>query len=364
MRVALDEQIFAVQPYGGISRLFYEMASAFVRDPALGVDLERLDAPVVNEYLLSDHELASRLGVRRASGPYRALGHYMARRRRTAPADVVHNTFYMPRGLGEHPSSRRVVTVYDMIPELLPKTRRRLDFLTEKHKYVRRADHIICISESTRRDLLRMYPDIHAPVTIAYPGVGPAFRPDAHSSRPRPEPYILHVGNRSSYKDGATLLRAFRRIACLFPGHTLYLVGGGPLTRDERDLLSSAGLMGRVHQESLPDADVPAAYAAAAVTVFPSRYEGFGLPGVEAMASGSPLILADTSSLPEVGGSAARYFPPGDDKALAAVLTDVLGDPGAQREMRQAGLTQARLFSWTGYALANVEAYRAVLGEG
>jgi alpha-1,3-rhamnosyl/mannosyltransferase len=114
----------------------------------------------------------------------------------------------------------------------------------------------------------------------------------------------------------------------------------------------------------VPDADVPAAYAAADVTVFPSRYEGFGLPGVEAMASGSPLVLAETSSLPEVGGSAARYFPPGDDRALAAVLTDVLGDSGTQREMRQAGLAQAQLFSWPRYAHANVEAYRAVLGEG
>ena len=364
MRVALDEQIFAVQAYGGISRLFYEMASAFVRDPELGVKLERLDAPVVNEYLLADRELAGRLGVRRASGPYRALGHYVARRRRKAPADVVHNTFYMPRGLGEHPSSKRVVTVYDMIPELLPKTRRRLDFLTEKHKYVRRADHIICISESTRRDLLRMYPDIHAPVSIAYPGVGPAFRPDARSSRSWSEPYILHVGNRSSYKDGATLLRAFTLIAQPFPDHILYLVGGGALTKEEREILAPAGLLGRIRQESLPDSDVPGAYAAATVTVFPSRYEGFGLPGVEAMASGSPLVLADTSALPEVGGTAARYFPPGDERTLASVLADVLGDAEAQREMRQAGLEQARGFSWSGYASANVEAYRAVLGEG
>lgn len=361
MRVALDEQIFAVQAYGGISRLFYEMASAFIRDPGLGVELERLDAPVVNEYLLADRDLAARLGVRRASGPYRALAHYIARRRRTAPAEVVHNTFYMPRGLGEHPSSRRVVTVYDMIPELLPKTRRRLDFLTEKHKYVSRADHIICISESTRRDLLRVYPDIHAPVTIAYPGVGPAFRPDAAGTRVLPEPYILHVGNRSSYKDGATLLRAFAHVAGEFPEHTLYLVGGGPLTKTEREILAPAGLVGRVKQESLPDDEVPAAYARAAVTVFPSRYEGFGLPGVEAMASGSPLILADTSSLPEVGGTAARYFPPGDDRTLAHVLADVLQGQAVRQQMRQAGVEQARLFTWSGYASANVEAYRAVL---
>jgi glycosyltransferase involved in cell wall biosynthesis len=362
VRVALDEQIFAIQAYGGISRLFYEKASAFVRDPGLDVELDPLDAPVVNEYLLSDAELSTRLRVTRAAGPYRALAHYFARRRRRSPADVVHNTFYLPRGLSEHPSSRRVVTVYDMIPELLPKTRRRMDFLTEKHRFVQQAQQIVCISESTRRDLFRVYPDIHAPVTIAYPGVGPAFRPDAPREDGFPEPYLLHVGNRSSYKDGATLIRAFATISSRFPDHTLFLVGGGPLTRGERELVSAAGISDRVRQESLPDEAVPAAYAQAAVTVFPSRYEGFGLPAVEAMACGSPLVLADTSSLPEVGGEAARYFPPGDDAALAAVLVELLGDDDQRARMHGRGLVQAARFTWSGYAAANVEAYRAALG--
>jgi glycosyltransferase involved in cell wall biosynthesis len=362
VRVALDEQIFAIQAYGGISRLFYEKASAFVRDPGLGIDLDPLDAPVVNEYLLSDQELSSRLRVRRAAGPYRALAHYFARRRRRSPADVVHNTFYLPRGLSEHPSSRRVVTVYDMIPELLPRTRRRMDFLTEKHRFVQQAQQIVCISESTRRDLFKVYPDIHAPVTIAYPGVGPAFRPDAARREGFPEPYLLHVGNRSSYKDGATLIRAFAAISARFPDHVLFLVGGGPLTRSERDLVNAAGIAGRVRQESLPDDAVPAAYAQAVATVFPSRYEGFGLPAVEAMACGSPLVLADTSSLPEVGGDAARYFPPGDDTALAGVLADVLADDGQRADMHARGLRQAARFTWSGYAAANVEAYRAALG--
>lgn len=362
MRVALDEQIFAVQAYGGISRLFYEKASAYVRDSSLGVSVDPLDAPVVNEYLLHDAELSRLLRVRRAPGPYRALAHYFARRRRQQDVDVVHNTFYLPRGLSEHAGSRRVVTVYDMIPELLPSTRRRMDFLTEKHAYVRRADHVVCISESTRRDLLRVYPDIHAPVTIAYPGVGPSFRPDLPRVEGLPEPYLLHVGNRSSYKDGATLLRAFALIASDFPDHTLFLVGGGPLTRAERDLIDSAGLQSRVQQRSLPDSQVPAVYAQATVTVFPSRYEGFGLPAVEAMAAGSPLVLADTSSLPEVGGEAALYFPPGDDRALAHVLTDALRDEGARMNLRRLGLDRARSFTWSRYAAANVEAYRAVAG--
>lgn len=361
MRVALDEQIFAVQPYGGISRLFYEKAGAYVRDAAFGIGLEPLDAPVVNEYLLNDSELSARLGVRRVKSPYLALSHYLMRRRRRAEVDIVHNTFYLPRGLAEHRSARRVVTVYDMIPELLPRTRRRMDFLTEKHAYVRQAHHIVCISESTRRDLMRVYPDIHVPVTIAYPGVSEAFAPRLDRVADFPEPYILHVGNRSSYKDGMTLLRAFARIAKTFPDHALFLVGGGPLTREERDLITSARLSQRVHQRALPDSDVPGAYAQAAVTVFPSRYEGFGLPAVEAMASGSPLILADTSSLPEVGGEAALYFPAGDDVELAERISAVLSDGAAAVELRNAGFTQAAKFTWRGYAAANVDAYTAAL---
>jgi glycosyltransferase involved in cell wall biosynthesis len=361
VRIALDEQIFAVQPYGGISRLFYEQAKAFVGDPSLDVDLAALDAPIVNEYLLGDPVLAAHLRVTRAGGPYRALAQYFSRPRRRQPADIVHNTFYLPRGLSEHRNSRRVVTVYDMIPELLPKTRRRMDFLTEKHKYVQQADHIVCISESTRRDLFRVYPEIHAPVTIAYPGVGPAFHPQATHHAGFPEPYILHVGNRASYKDAATLLRAFAAVSPVRPDLTLFLVGGGPLTRAEREFCSSAGITGRVVQLSVPDEDVPSVYAQALVTVFPSRYEGFGLPAVEAMACGSPLVLADTSSLPEVGGDAALYFPPGDDVALAQILTDLLSDSSTRTELGIRGIEQAGKFSWSGYAAANAHAYRLTL---
>ena len=361
MRVALDEQIFAVQSYGGISRLFYEKASAFVRNQELGISLEPLDAPIINEYVLADAELSSHLAVRRAGGPMPALAHYFARRRRQQPTDIVHNTFYLPRALRDHSSAKRVVTVYDMIPELMPKTRRRMDFLTEKHRYVQRADHIICISESTKRDLLRIYPDISAPVTIAYPGVGPAFHPNVTTVEDFPEPYVLHVGNRAGYKDGETLYRAFAAIAGDFPELTLFLVGGGEPTRQEAALFAELGITQRVSQRSLSDDQVPAAYDQAALTVFPSRYEGFGLPALEAMATGSPLVLADTSSLPEVGGSAARYFAPGDSHALSEVMADVLSNTALSTEMRERGYEQARKFSWTEYARAHVLAYAEAL---
>jgi glycosyltransferase involved in cell wall biosynthesis len=97
------------------------------------------------------------------------------------------------------------------------------------------------------------------------------------------------------------------------------------------------------------------------VTVFPSRYEGFGLPAVEALACGCPLVLADTSSLPEVGGEAAHYFPPGDDRALAEILRSLLESESLRTSMRQIGFEQAAKFTWHGYAEANAHAYQAAL---
>ena len=362
MRLALDEQIFAVQAYGGISRDFVEQIRVMRDASEWNIELSPLRAPIVNEFVLQDPDLTEYLNVRRAPGPYRALAHYWRRSRRRERVDVVHNTFYLPRGLGDHPGAKRVSTIHDMIPELLPKSRRKLDLLTRKAAYVRASDHIICVSESTRVDLLRIYPGIDVPVTVAYPGVSTNFTPHAPKLEGRDGPYLLHVGNRSDYKDGATLLSAFLLIAATFPELTLLLVGGGDLTSREREIIERSRVEERrVVQISLPDHLIPSAYAHASITVFPSRYEGFGLPAVEAMACGSPLVLADTSSLPEVGGDAAAYFAPGDDRQLAALLTDILQDERQRRDMAAQGLSRAKAFTWDAYARANVEAYNQVL---
>jgi len=361
VRVALDEQIFALQRHGGISRLFYEQAREFLGNDALGVEVLPMDAPIVNEYVLEDPAVGKSLQITEASGPYRALSRYQTRSRRRSHADIRHTTFYLPRGLRDYPSARHVVTVYDMIPELLPTTRRRLDFLTQKRRYIARADHVVCISESTRTDLFKLYPDLHVPTTIAYPGVASHFKPAAEPLPLAPENYVLHVGKRTSYKDGITLIDAFARIANDFPDVALMLVGGGPLTRTEASLINEAAITERVVQMDLPDSQMPSAYANAIATVLPSRYEGFGLPAVEALACGSPLILAHTSSLPEVGGDAALYFPPGDTAALAHELAAVLGDSSSRSEMRERGIARAAQFTWQSFAQSNADAYRSTL---
>ena len=362
MRLALDEQIFAVQAYGGISRDFVEQVRALRRRTDLRVEVQPLHAPIVNEFVLQDPDLTNYLSVHRASSPYRALASYWRRSRRQEDVDVIHNTFYLPRGLADYPGTKRVATIHDMIPELFPRLRRRLDFLTRKAAYLRESDHIVCVSASTRADLLRIYPDISVPVSVAHPGVSADFAPSAPPIDGITDPYLLHVGNRGGYKDGAVLLSAFLRIAPKFPDLTLLLVGGGELTGPERAAIEQARVDNRrVVQMSLPDRLVPSAYAHASVTVFPSHYEGFGLPAVEAMACGSPLVLSNTSSLPEVGGDAAAYFPPGNDRLLAHLLAEILSSAEQQKDMASQGLVRAQQFTWDAYATANMDAYKQVL---
>jgi glycosyltransferase involved in cell wall biosynthesis len=362
VRVAFDEQIFALQAYGGISRMFAELAKQFIENPELDVQLLPLNAPVINRYILDDETIRSRLAVRDAKHEYRSLLRYVARIQPRPGNDIVHNTFYLPHGLAAYPGAKRVVTVHDMIPELMPQTRRRLDFLTLKRRYVRHADHVICVSEATKSDLLKVYGEIPVPISVVHHGVDPIFRPDLDPHPELPLRYVLFVGNRAQYKDAAVLMKAFATAARDQRDMVLLFVGGGPFSTEERRLLAHLGIAARTIQVSLADRLMPAAYSNAVMCVFPSRFEGFGLPALEAMACGTPTVLARATSLPEVGGDAALYFEPGNSEDLTAVMEQVLGDDQLVSRLRVAGIGRARTFTWGKSAEETVAVYRSTLG--
>jgi len=358
VRVAMDEQIFAIQSYGGISRLFAELARQFANDRIPEIEILPIHAPIINRYILDDPALAKALDASRARNEWTALVRYLSRISTKTSCDVVHNTFYLPHGLAPMGGAKRIVTIHDMIPELRPDTRRRLDFVTLKRRYVAKADHIICVSEATRSDLLKVYGPIQAPISVVHHGVDARFTPDAPPLATLPERYLLFVGNRSQYKDAGVLFRAFAALGA-DRDVRLVCIGGGAFTRKETALLQQLGIADRVMQTQLTDDGIASAYANALVFIFPSHFEGFGLPALEAMACGVPVVLARATSLPEVGAEAAAYFEPGDAVALAGILRDLLADEHARSDLVARGLRRAAFFTWERTAQLTAEVYQA-----
>jgi glycosyltransferase involved in cell wall biosynthesis len=258
-------------------------------------------------------------------------------------ATVFTSTYYST------PASTPVVMmVYDMIPEVL-KADLATPAWSEKAHCIGRASRFIAISRSTARDLRRFHPGIpSADITVAHTGVDPFFRPadagEVDEFRRRhglDAPYFLLVGSKPSYKNAASFFRAFARL----PERSRYrvLCVGNMSEPDAAGAAACAGCLIRAPQ--LSDADLRLAYCGALALVYPSVYEGFGMPVIEALACGCPVITTSHSSLPEVAGNAAIYVDPYDDGSLAAAMLEIQ-KPALRAAMLPRGLERAKLFSW------------------
>ena len=267
--------------------------------------------------------------------------------------DLLHSmAFAMPR-LAPCPT---VVTIYDLSfvhdPDSFPALQRRyLERVTADS--CRRARRLIAISESGRQDIHRVYGVPLERIDVVMPGVAAAYRPlpaeEVAAFRRRldlPERFLLHVGTLQPRKNVPLLLDALALLGR--DDAPLVLVGGkGWLYEAIFARVAALGLERRVRFAGyVDDDDLPLWYNAAAALVLPSRYEGFGLPIVEALACGTPVVAANASSLPEAGGGAALYFDPNDAGELAACLAGILDRPEVATRLRTAGPEQARRFSW------------------
>lgn len=272
---------------------------------------------------------------------------------RTAP--VLHTQYVVPPGF----RGATVVTVHDLSFEHHPEwmaRRDRLLFRTLVPRAVRRAAKVLTVSETTRADLVERYAVPAERVVVTHNGVDPRFRPDG--PRVSREPFLLFVGALHPRKGLLTALEAMARLPDAPP---LVVVGppkhGAPAVEAA---VARLGLEGRVELTGHVDhAELAALYRSAAAFVFPSLFEGFGLPVVEAMASGTPVVTTTAGSLPEVAGDAAVLVPPGDPEALAAGIREALRDGPA---LAAAGVANAARFRWADLAARTADVYREVLG--
>jgi glycosyltransferase involved in cell wall biosynthesis len=364
MRVGYDEQVFLAQRRGGISRYVVSLVEAFRAAPELGID-------AVPGWRWSDNEHSAAAGLsRRLPLPQRdglltvaGQGAYFlantGRRRRARQADILHHTYFHPRFLSSRSAAKQVTTVHDMIPELYPETFDGRNPHLAKREYVQRSDLVLCVSQSAKEDLLAVYGDLGVPIRVIHHGVGSGFSPHLGPPADPPGRYLLFVGKRSGYKDFGVLLEAFADLGD--PTLTLIAAGGDSFTAEENRQISAAHLQGRVQQRPASDEELRRLYAHAELFVFPSRHEGFGLPTLEAMASGTPVLLANSSSHPEAGGDVAVYFPPGDPAALSTAMASLLQDPARRAALGTAGVARAAGFTWDAAARATAAAYRSIL---
>jgi glycosyltransferase involved in cell wall biosynthesis len=265
-----------------------------------------------------------------------------------------------------------VLTVHDLIFRHLPEHHKPLNrwYLNlTMPLYCRRADHIIAISECTRRDLAVAYDLPPEKITVIYEAADPRFRiqsPDTIAAiRARyglPARYLLSVGTIEPRKNLTRLLAAFETAHADRLTDGLVIVGRRGWLYDDffAALERSPARDAIIFPGYVPDEDLPAIYAGAQVSVFPSLYEGFGLPVLEAMACGAPVVTSRASSLPEAGGDAALYCDPTDVEEMTAVILRVLQNVDLQAEMRMRGVEQAARFSWQRAAEETTAVYRGV----
>jgi glycosyltransferase involved in cell wall biosynthesis len=358
VRVRFSPDIFRTQVYGGVSRYITELHRGLLGH---GVDSRIIAGLHVNSYL---HHLPGALGVDvekirpvRARQALTKLTDRAVERvwcGRLDRGTIWHKTMFdtwVPHG------PRLAVTVYDMIHERYPEQFGPRDVIpASKRPWCEAADVVFAISSTTRDDLLERFglpPDkvIVTPlgVTTGEPRSGPLPFPDP--------PWLLYVGQRAKpYKNWALLIDAVAasesgiRLACFGP----------PATPDEQQLLEARGLRDRVRFIGGDDRDLARVYRAASALVYPSLYEGFGLPPLEAMAHGCPVVSARAGAMPEVLDDAALFFDPTDVDDLSDALAQILTDHDRIEELRSRGHARAATFTWQRTVDTTLDAYRAV----
>lgn len=266
-----------------------------------------------------------------------------------------------------------VVTFHDMTFFLYPQLHtlsKRLFFPIAIRASARKADALIAVSESTRQDAIRLLNIPANKISTTQLGVDPSFRPITDRTEKRkivekydlPEKFILYVGLVEPRKNLPLLIRAYKKLVDNGVKHNLVLVGRyGWMFEEVLQQINVLNLEDKVFLAGyVPQADLPLVYNLSSLFVYPTIYEGFGLPVLEAMACGIPVITTEVSSLPEIVGEAGVLVPVNDEQALYLAMDRVLKDPELYRDLTSKGPKRAAKFSWQRTAQLTMQVYRQV----
>lgn len=361
MKILYDGAIYAAQNTGGVNRYFANIIS---RLPA---SFE----PALTTFDIRSHQWPNHPNLQVYKAPSfpprllaRRLGRYYFRSlaERLNP-DIVHPTYHVSldkRRLNSY-GCPSVITVYDFVHDIfapVPEVQQRE--ITAQAQAIADADAILCISHNTKRDLLTRFPTAESKIRVIHLASEIELSM-AQGSEPIPQqPYFLFVGSRASYKNFDGLVRAFARIAVSNSAIRLAIVGA-PLTSTEQELLSELKIAEHILTFGyVTDFHLAKLYHHSLAFVYPSFYEGFGIPLLEAMACETVVIAADNSSIPEVTGGAALLFDTGNNDELTDIMRAVEKGQVNRESLIAGSRTRAAQFSWERTSAQTVEVYRSL----
>lgn len=364
MKILFDYQILILQKYGGISRYFKELIDRLEYINSVDCSINCYHS--VNHYFHDRIKEYKELNGRKW-GFFNRINKVTSLYAINEDIDIFHPTYYDPYFLEKTKKKhvKTVVTVYDMIHEIYRgKYPGHLDDtdIIRKELLIKECDHIISISESTKKDILKFYPEIPedkvSVIPLATSNVNTNFAFTKSSSLP--DRYVLFVGERRDYKNFDNFYKALEPI--LSKDRELYLlcVGGGAFSEKEELMISK--YRDRIIQKNVNDMDLMNAYCNALCFVFPSLYEGFGIPMLEAISAGVPVAASNSSSLPEVGGDAALYFDANDIADIQSKLEEVIYNEDIVKKLKINAEERIKHFSWDKTAEETYKCYEKIVG--
>jgi glycosyltransferase involved in cell wall biosynthesis len=371
MKILYDHQIFESQKFGGISRYFTELIKS---NPEAELSLKYTENIYLQEKCFKKYQAFSHkidfnsfllpFNFKGKGRLYRYYNKFFNKnnqditinRLKESNFDIFHPTYYNPYFLSHLKGKPFVLTVYDMIHELFPQYYLEDKYTTPyKQALFAQANVIIAISENTKKDILHFHPELSEKIKVVY--LGFSFRQLVDV--PKKNNYILFTGERGGYKNFISFVKAAAPL--LFKYDLRLVCTGRPFNDEEKILLDNLHINDRTICKLVSDEELAELYAKALIFVFPSQYEGFGIPVLEAFASQCPTLLANTSSLPEIGGDAAEYFDPYSTDDMRNQIERVVCSSSLQNEMIKNGKERLKLFSWEKCARETMEVYSSLI---
>jgi glycosyltransferase involved in cell wall biosynthesis len=353
VKILYDYQTFSLNEYGGISRYFHEISTRIADSDDFDVEIV---CPLYIDKFFKNHPSSRKLvrGIPvnrfpKTNALRKLLNENLSNLLASiSGADVVHETYYGTKSIGGK-NAVKVITVYDMIHEkFLFTTEAEKNFIRTKTEAIKRANHVICISENTKKDLIERLQIDEKNISTIYLAHTPSnsFNETIVHLPLINNPYLLYVGNRGEYKNFMQLLKAYSESQNIKKDFQLVCFGGGKFSKQEMSEISRMQLQDKVIQISGDDDRLARLYRSAVAFIYPSLYEGFGIPLLEAMYYDCPVICSNISSIPEVVGNAGQFFDPSNSDSIINSIEKIIYSEEARNNLKSLGRERIKQFSW------------------